>query len=44
MGILSDVVCFPCKILGSFVDCFTAIFCCPCRCMCGCPKTSTEGK
>jgi hypothetical protein len=42
MGIISDVLCFPCKLLSAVMDVIVVIFCCPCRVLCGCPSTSSE--
>lgn len=42
MGCCSDVFCLPCNLLGSCWDALVVVFCCPCRCCCGCPKTETE--
>lgn len=30
-----DVLCLPCNLINSLLDCLVVIFCCPCRCCCG---------
>jgi hypothetical protein len=44
MGIISDVVCFPFKVLGAVIDLIIVIGCCPCRALCGCPATFSEAR
>jgi len=38
--------CFPCYCLEGICtvicDALTLVFCCPCRCCCGCPKMPSE--
>jgi len=43
MGCISDVCCLPFRLLNAVCDAVTVVLCCPCRCCCGCPKTSSEG-
>lgn len=42
MGIITDVICCPFKVLGAVVDFVIAIACCPCRTCFGCPPTLSE--
>jgi len=41
MGCFRDVMCLPFKLVQDVCDAATVILCCPCRCCCGCPKTSS---
>ena len=38
VGCLADVLCLPCNLIESCLDALVVIFCCPCRCCCGCPR------
>lgn len=42
MGVITDVLCLPCRLLSAVLDFAIVIVCCPCRTCCGCPSTSTE--
>ena len=42
MGVVTDVLCLPFRLLGMLLDCLIVVVCCPCRACCGCPITSTE--
>lgn len=42
---MEDLLNCLCCLCNSFDCCdtlFTKIFCCPCRCLCNCPKTAGE--
>lgn len=42
MGLLSDILCFPCTLFDKGCDACLTVLCCPCRLCCGCPHTTNE--